>query len=113
MDIDITDIGGSITCLRVFGALSRDGLAGHGLPWEQQGAAHPRHVAVDLSRVAGLSDDAVQVLLEGGLALQARGRVLVLFGASARITEQLRTADARGALALAPDEAAAVDGLFA
>ncbi len=113
MDIDIGDIGGSVTCLRVYGPL--DGSAGPmpGSPWDGVPGARARDAAVDLSRVSSVSADGLRWLLAAQQALRARGRSLVLFGAPPDVRDTLHRAAIDEVIAVATDEVAAIERLYA
>lgn len=113
MDIDITDIGGSVTCLRVYGALDGQDGGAAAAPWAIAPGAWPRDVAVDLSHVSTVSPAGLNWLLGMQEALRARGRSLVLFGAPVPVHETLHRAAIDRLIPLADDESTAVERLFA
>lgn len=113
MDIDIGDIGGSVTCLRVYGPLDGSDAAPWIPPWGAAPGTRARDVAVDLSHASSVSAKGLRWLLAAHDAQRARGRALVVFGVAPEIRDALRQAHLDHVIAVATDEVAAVERLFA
>jgi anti-anti-sigma regulatory factor len=82
MEIDATDIGGSVTCFRLHGSVGDSDVPLLSLTWDEVIGSRARDAAIDLSRVTSISTGALRWLLAAGDAVRARGKALVLFGAA-------------------------------
>ena len=113
MDIDLGDIGGSVTCLRVYGALDGDDSAADGVVRRAgTGEARARDAAIDLSHVSSVSAAGLRWLLALNDNLRSRGRLLVLFAVPPAVRDALHEAEIDRVIPVAADEVSAVERLF-
>lgn len=89
MDIEVTELGGSVTCVRLKGRLDASGADSIGLKFTAAVVSQGRPAVVDLSSVTFLASMGIRLLLSAAKGLSQKGAKMVLFGAPSLVQEVL------------------------
>lgn len=89
MDIDISELDGNVTCIRLNGRLDSPGVDRVEIRFMAALAALGRPAIVDLSQVGFLASMGIRMLISGARALRLKGGKVVLFGASEMVQSVL------------------------
>ena len=108
MQIDRTDLGSSLTKLKLAGRLDINGAAAAEIPIALA-AKNSRSLIIDMSEVSYVASLGVRHLVMAAKALDRAGGKLVLFAVNEPITEVLTTMGIAELIPMAPTEAAALD----
>jgi|WetSurMetagenome_2_1015567.scaffolds.fasta_scaffold549719_2 anti-anti-sigma factor len=108
MQIDRTDLGSSLTKLKLAGRLDISGAAIAEIPIALA-AKNSRSLIIDMSDVSYVASLGVRHLVMAAKTLDRGGGKLVLFAVSEPITEVLTTMGIVELIPVAPTEAAALD----
>jgi anti-anti-sigma factor len=108
MQIDRTDLGSSLTKLKLAGRLDISGAAAAEIPIALA-AKHSRSMIIDMSEVSYVASLGVRHLVMAAKTLDRGGGKLVLFAVSEPIVEVLTTMGIVEMIPLADTEAAAMD----
>lgn len=108
MQIDKTQVGDSLTKLKLTGRLDINGAAMAEIPIALA-AKNSRSVIIDMSEVSFVASLGVRHLVMAAKTLDRGGGKLVLFAVNEPITEVLTTMGVVELIPLAPSEAAALD----
>lgn len=113
MDMQVSEIGGNVTCVRLTGRLDALGADQIGTRFTAAVAAMGRDAIVDLSGVPFLASMGMRLLISVARALHAKGAKLVLFGAQPMVQAVFEQAAFDQIVAIVVDEAAALRQLDA
>ena len=108
MQIDKTDLGDSVTRLKLSGRLDINGSAMAEIPLALA-AKNCRRLVIDMSEVTYVASLGVRHLVMAAKALDRGGGRLVLFAATAPVTEVLETMGITDIIPLAASETAALE----
>ena len=108
MQIDKTDLGNSVTRLKLVGKLDINGAGMAEIPIGLA-AKDCRTMVVDMSGVSFVASLGVRHLVMAAKVLDKKGGKLVLFAATGPVTEILETMGITDLIPLTPNEAAALD----
>ena len=108
MQIDKTDLGNSITRVKLAGRLDLNGSAMVEIPLSLA-AKNCRSLVVDMSEVSYVASLGVRHLVMAAKTLGRGGGKLVLFAATGPVSEVLETMGITDIIPLAVSEAAALD----
>ena len=108
MQIDKTDLGDSVTRLKLSGRLDINGSAMAEIPLALA-AKNCRRLVIDMSEVTYVASLGVRHLVMAAKALDRGGGKLVLFAAAAPVTEVLETMGITDIIPLAASETAALE----
>jgi anti-sigma B factor antagonist len=113
MEMQASEIGGNVTCVRLTGRLDAPGAEQIGAHFTAAVAAMGRNAIVDLSGVSFLASMGMRLLISVARALHAKGAKLVLFGAQAPVQAVFDQAAFDQIVAIVADEPAALRQLDA
>lgn len=113
MEMQLSEIGGNVTCVRLTGRLDATGAELIGPRFTAAVAAMGRNAIVDLSGVPFLASMGMRLLISAARALHAKGSKMVLFGAQAPVQAVFDQAAFDQIVAIVADEAAALRQLDA
>ena len=108
MQIEKTDLGESITRLKLAGRLDINGAAMAEIPLALA-AKNSRSLMLDMSEVSFVASLGVRHLLTAAKTLDRRGGKVVLFATIAPVAEVLDSMGVTDLILLAPSEAEALD----
>ena len=108
MQIDRTDLGSSLTKLKLTGRLDINGAAAAEIPIALA-AKNSRSLIIDMSEVSYVASLGVRHLVMAAKTLDRGGGKLVLYAANEPITEVLTTMGIVELIPMASTEAAALD----
>lgn len=89
MEIQVVELNGSVTGVRLAGRLDAPGADLIGIKFSAAVASPGRHAAVDLSGVSFLASMGIRLLISTARALHLKGAQLVLFGAQGPVRSVL------------------------
>ncbi len=81
MDMQVSEIGGKVTCIRLSGRLDAPGAGSIDVPFTAAVVAQARDAVVDLSGVSFVASMGIRLLIASARGLSLKGANLVLFGA--------------------------------
>ena len=81
MDLQVEEMSGSLSCVRLAGRLDAAGADQVGLRFTAAGSAPGRHILIDLSQVSFVASMGIRLLIATARAARARGSMFVMFGA--------------------------------
>lgn len=81
MDMQVSELGGNITCVRLNGRLDAPGADGIDKRFTAAVVAGGRNAVIDLSGVSFVASMGIRMLIAAARGLHAKGAQLVLFGA--------------------------------
>ena len=81
MDMQISEIGGNVTCVRLSGRLDAPGAGSIDTPFTAAVVAQARDAVVDLSGVSFVASMGIRLLIASARGLSLKGANMVLFGA--------------------------------
>lgn len=81
MDMQISEVGGNVTCVRLMGRLDATGADSIDTAFTAATVARGRHAVVDLSGVSFVASMGLRLLIASARGLHLKGAKLVLFGA--------------------------------
>lgn len=113
MEIQVSEIGGNVTCVRLTGRLDAPGVELAGARFTAAVAAMGRNAIVDLAGVSFLASMGMRLLISTARALHAKGAKLVLFGAQPLVQSVFDQAAFDQIVAIVADEGAALRQLDA
>lgn len=82
MDIEVSEIDGKLTCIRLAGRLDSPGVDRIETRFTAAVVAQKRHAVVDLSGVSFLASMGIRMLISSGRALDLKGSKMALYGAT-------------------------------
>ncbi len=82
MEMTVTELAGSVSCVRLLGRLDAPGADQVGLRFTTAVVAQGRDAIVDLSGVTFVASMGIRLLISTARALSQKGHKMVLFGAS-------------------------------
>jgi anti-anti-sigma factor len=89
MDIEVTELDGNLTCIRLNGRLDSPGVDRVETRFVAALVAAGRSAVVDLSGVSFLASMGIRMLISSGRALNLKGAKMVLFGATSLVQNVL------------------------
>lgn len=89
MDIEVTELDGNVTCIRLNGRLDSPGVDRVETRFVAALVAAGRPAVVDLSGVSFLASMGIRMLISSGRALNLKGSKMVLFGATSLVQNVL------------------------
>ncbi len=89
MDIEVTELDGNLTCIRLNGRLDSPGVDRGETRFVAALVAAGRSAVVDLSGVSFLASMGIRMLISSGRALNLKGAKMVLFGATSLVQNVL------------------------
>lgn len=89
MDMEINTLEGGITCIRLRGRLDAPGADSVGVRFSAAASTAPSRVVVDLSGVGFIASLGMRLLISSARNAKAKHGVMVLFGATALVTDVL------------------------
>lgn len=89
MEIEVSEIEGRRTRVRLMGRLDAPGAERIGVPFTAAVAAAGRDALVDLSEVSFIASMGLRLLIGTARALNGKGAAMVLFGAQDLVREML------------------------
>ncbi len=89
MDIEVTELEGNLTCIRLNGRLDSPGVDRVETRFTAALVAAGRSAVVDLSGVSFLASMGIRMLISSGRALNLKGAKMVLFGATSLVQSVL------------------------
>ena len=113
MEMEVSEIGGNVTCVRLTGRLDAPGADLIGPRFTTAVATMGRNAVIDLSGVSFLASMGMRLLISAARALHAKGSTLVLFGAQAPVQSVFDQAAFDQIVAIVADESAALRQLDA
>lgn len=113
MDIDISELDGNVTCIRLVGRLDSPGVDRIEIRFTAALAALGRPAVVDLSQVSFLASMGIRMFISSARALHVKGAKVVLFGASEMVQSVLDHVALDQIIPLAATQAEAVAKLRA
>jgi anti-sigma B factor antagonist len=113
MEMEVSEIGGKVTCVRLTGRLDAPGADLIGTRFTAAVAAMGRNAIVDLSGVTFLASMGMRLLISAARALHGKGSKLVLFGAQPLVQGVFDQAAFDQIVAIVADEASALRQLDA
>ena len=81
MDMHVSELGGTVTCIRLTGRLDAPGADRIDTAFTAAVVAVGRDTVVDLSGVSFVASMGIRLLIAGARGLNGKGAKLVLFGA--------------------------------
>jgi len=113
MEMEVSEIGGNVTCVRLTGRLDAPGADLIGARFTAAVATMGRDAVVDLSGVSFLASMGMRLLISVARALHAKGSKLVLFGAQGPVQAVFDQAAFDQIVAIVANEPAALRQLDA
>jgi anti-sigma B factor antagonist len=92
MEMDVDELAGQVTCIRLDGRLDAPGAARIDVPFTAHAVASGRNTLVDLSGVTFIASMGIRLLIAAARGLDRKGAKLVLFGARDLVREVLAEA---------------------
>jgi len=92
MDMEVTELGGNVTCIRLNGRLDAPGADRIDTRFTVAAVAAGRHAVIDLSGVTFVASMGIRLLISSARGLQKKGATLVLFGAPEQVQYVLEQA---------------------
>lgn len=89
MDIEVTELEGNVTCIRLKGRLDSPGVDRIETRFVASMVPPGRNSVVDLSGVSFLASMGIRMLISSGRALNLKGAKMVLFGAPSLVQSVL------------------------
>jgi anti-anti-sigma factor len=89
MDIEVTELDGNLTCIRLNGRLDSPGVDHVETRFTAALVSVGRSAVVDLSGVSFLASMGIRMLISSGRALNLKGAKMVLFGATSLVQSVL------------------------
>lgn len=111
MDMQVAQIDGDVTCVRLDGRLDAPGADAIGVRFTVAVAARAGRVAVDLSAVSFVASMGLRLLIATARALNGKGGKLVLFGAQDLVQNVLDQASIDQIIPIAATEQQALEQL--
>ena len=108
MEMEVSEIGGNVTCVRLTGRLDAPGADLIGTRFTAAVATMGRNAIVDLSGVSFLASMGMRLLISAARALHTKGSKLVLFGAQAPVQAVFDQAAFDQIVAIVANETAAL-----
>ena len=90
MDMDVTELGGRATCVRLKGRLDAVGADGIALRFTAAVVSQGRPAVVDLSGVSFIASMGIRLLISAAKGLSLKGAKMALFGAPPLVQEVLQ-----------------------
>jgi anti-sigma B factor antagonist len=113
MEMQVSEIGGNVTCVHLTGRLDAPGVDLIGARFSAAVAAMGRDAIVDLAGVSFLASMGMRLLISTARALHGKGAKLVLFGAQPLVQSVFDQAAFDQIVAIVADEGAALRQLDA
>ncbi|MDP2004762.1 MAG: STAS domain-containing protein [Rubrivivax sp.] len=111
MDMVVSEPETGVTCIRLNGRLDAPGADRIDLRFTAHAAAGTHHAVVDLAGVSFVASMGLRLLISAARALHAKGRQMVLFGATGQVREVLEQAAIDQIIPLLDDETLALESL--
>jgi len=92
MDMDVTELTGKVTCIRLHGRLDAPGVDHIDTRFTAAAVAAGRDAVIDLSGVTFVASMGIRMLISSARALKLKGAQLVLFGAQDLVQNVLEQA---------------------
>ena len=113
MDMQVSELGGKVTCVRLSGRLDAPGADGIDTRFTAAVVGAGRDAVIDLSGVSFVASMGIRMLIAAARGLHAKGAQLVLFGAQALVYTVLDQAALDQIIPLVATEQLALDRLAA
>jgi anti-anti-sigma factor len=113
MNMDISELTGGITCVRLHGRLDAPGADAIGLKFTAAVAAVGRHSVIDMSDVDFIASMGIRLLIGTARAMNSKGAKMVLFGARGMVLEVLQDASIDQIIPVVDSEALALEHIAA
>ncbi|OYU00162.1 MAG: anti-anti-sigma factor [Burkholderiales bacterium PBB1] len=108
MDMDISELDGNVTCIRLTGRLDSPGVDRIETRFTAALASLGRPAVVDLSKVSFLASMGIRMFISSARALHLKGAQVALFGASEMVQSVLEHVALDQIIPLAATEAEAL-----
>ena len=108
MDMDVTELGAGVTCVRLNGRLDAAGADTIGLKFTAVVVSQGRPAVVDLSGVSFIASMGIRLLISAAKGLSLKGAKMVLFGAQPLVQEVLEQTAIDQIIDIAASEAEAL-----
>ncbi|MBT9493455.1 MAG: STAS domain-containing protein [Paucibacter sp.] len=92
MELEVTEVDGKHSCIRLNGRLDAAGAEQIGIRFTASTAASARNAIVDLAGVPFIASMGIRLLISSARALNAKGGKLVMFGAQEMVQDLLEQA---------------------
>lgn len=89
MGMDVTELDGGVTCIRLAGRLDSPGVDRIETKFTAAVVSQAHHAVVDLSRVDFLASMGIRMFIASARGLHLKGAKMVLFGAPALVNSVL------------------------
>lgn len=113
MDMDISELDGNVTCIRLTGRLDSPGVDRIETRFTTALSSMGRPAVVDLSKVSFLASMGIRMFISSARAMHLKGAKVALFGASAMVQSVLEHVALDQIIPLAATEAEALAKLRA
>lgn len=108
MDMELSEIEGRVSVVRLAGRLDAAGADRIGLRFTAAVVAQGRPALVDLSGVSFIASMGIRLLISSAKGLKAKGATMVLYGAQPMVQDVLEQAALDQILDIVPSEADAL-----
>lgn len=81
MELQVDDIGGTVSCVRLSGRLDAPGADRIGVRFTAAATVPGHHAVIDLSGVGFVASMGIRLLIATARSTRARGSMFVMFGA--------------------------------
>jgi anti-anti-sigma factor len=113
MDMQVSEVGGNVTCIRLVGRLDAPGADSIDAAFTTATVSQGRPTVVDLSGVSFIASMGLRLLIASARGLHLKGAKLVLFGAQALVYTVLDQAALDQIVPLVATQKQALDRLTA
>lgn len=113
MDMEVTELDGGVTCVRLQGRLDAAGADRIGVRFTAAVVSQGRPAAVDLGGVSFVASMGLRLLIGSAKALRLKGMPLALFGATGPVQEVLEQASLDQIIPVCASQSEAVERLAA
>jgi anti-anti-sigma factor len=113
MDMQVSELGGNVTCVRLTGRLDAPGADTIDTPFTAAVVTQGRDAVVDLSGVTFVASMGIRLLIASARELRHKGATLVLFGAQELVYTALDQAALDQIIPIVATEQQAIERLVA
>ena len=113
MDMQVSELGGNVTCIRLAGRLDAPGADSIDTQFTAAVVAHARDAVIDLSGVSFVASMGIRLLIAGARGLRQKGANMVLFGAQELVYTALDQAALDQIIPIVATELQAIERLTA
>ena len=113
MDMQVSELGGNVTCIRLTGRLDAPGADTIDTRFTAAAVTQGRDAVIDLSGVTFVASMGIRLLIASARGLKQKGATLVLFGAQELVANALDQAALDQIIPIVATERQALDRLLA